>query len=100
MDDDLPSNMDYLDDSFGRVPSKYQIEEDEEDDFSVYDTQSIAVGQDGVVSLIGGETIKLLQPEGLNIVEHHFDTLLPESVGSDQQCVQFSWIYLQLLNYE
>lgn len=85
MEDDVPTNPDYLDDSFGRIPNTYQPEDDESDDFNVYDAQSITIGQDGIISLVGGETIKMLQPEGLRIVEHHFNTIVPDSIGTNQQ---------------
>ncbi|KAI0082632.1 hypothetical protein K474DRAFT_1610655 [Panus rudis PR-1116 ss-1] len=76
--DDLPTNIEYLDDSFSASAGFRELPDDEEDDFSIGDTESTYVSADGSVSKYGGETIRMLQPE-LNTIEHYFDTLLPDS---------------------
>ena len=85
MDDDLPTNLDYLDDSFGSLAGTHGADDQEADEFSVHDADYARVDQEGVISLIGGETIKLLNSDLLRIVEHHFDTLLPESPETNRE---------------
>ncbi|KAJ7172409.1 hypothetical protein C8R46DRAFT_992546 [Mycena filopes] len=80
--DDLPTNMDYLDESFGAAAGLRELRDEDLDDFDVddgIDTSPLAAGAAGIVSKVGGETIKMLRPEGLHIVEHHFDTLPPDT---------------------
>lgn len=85
MDDDLPTNLDYLDDSFGSLVGTHGIDDKETDEFSVHDADFARVEQEGVISLVGGETIRLLNPDGFRIVEHHFDTLVPESPETNRE---------------
>ncbi|THU88398.1 hypothetical protein K435DRAFT_969064 [Dendrothele bispora CBS 962.96] len=58
--DDLPTNMDFLDESYGAAAGLRELDDDDFNDFP---------GED--------ETIRMLRPEGLRIVEHHFDNLPP-----------------------
>jgi autophagy-related protein 2 len=81
--DDLPTNPDYLELFSGSAG----LRELRDDDLEDFDTQELVAQENnlqptGLVSLIGGETIRLLRPEGLQIVEHHFDTLVPDTVTS------------------
>nr|GAT53224.1 predicted protein [Mycena chlorophos] len=79
INDDLPTNLDYLDESFGAAAGLRELRDDDLDDFDVGDATIDAVNTPGLVSKVGGETIKMFRPEGLHIVEHHFDTLPPET---------------------
>ena len=65
--DDLPTNPDYLDQSFSATAGFRELRDDDLEDF---DTK---------------ETIKILRPDGLNFVEHHFDTIPPESVNDTSE---------------
>ncbi|KAF9650852.1 hypothetical protein BDM02DRAFT_3092255 [Thelephora ganbajun] len=78
INDDLPSNPDYLDESFGAAAGFREIRDDE------FDEEDIPVSNanaEGVTSDVGGETIRMLSDSGIKIVEHHFDNLPPD--GSD-----------------
>lgn len=76
--DDLPSNPDYLDQSFSATAGLREITDDDLDDFGVEDNNPTTMEQPGVVSKHGGETIRMLQPT-LHTVEHHFDALPPDA---------------------
>ncbi|KAI5899365.1 uncharacterized protein SCHCODRAFT_02483354 [Schizophyllum commune H4-8] len=81
--DDLPTNPDYLDESFGAAAGFRELRDDDLEDFDD-EGEEIPVyaptgSQAGVIARAGGETIKMLRPEGINIVENYFDTLPPES---------------------
>ncbi|KAF8212161.1 hypothetical protein K438DRAFT_1806068 [Mycena galopus ATCC 62051] len=81
INDDLPTNPDYLDESFGAAAGLRELVDEDLDDFDVddsLDTSSQAAGA-GIVSKVGGETVKMLRPEGLHVVEHYFDTLPPDT---------------------
>lgn len=84
INDDLPSNPDYLDESFGAAAGFREIRDDEfdEEDIPVSDTSA-----EGFVSNVGGETIRMLSDSGINIVEHHFDNLPPDALDDNSQCV-------------
>jgi autophagy-related protein 2 len=91
INDDLPTNMDYLDESFGAAAGVQELRDDDLDDFDIGDSagrDSVPVGRTqprGIVSKVGGETIKMLRPDGLRITENYFDTLPPDtSDGSSQ----------------
>ncbi|KAK7467202.1 autophagy-related protein 2 [Stygiomarasmius scandens] len=58
--DDLPRNMNFLDVSYGAAAGLRELDEDDFNDFPG-----------------GDETIRMLRPGGLHIVEHHFDNLPP-----------------------
>lgn len=89
--DDLPSNPDYLDVSFGAAAGLRELDDD---DLDMDDqSQSEQIGgtdlpsysaDNGVVSSVGGETVRLLDPVGLHVVENFFNTL-PALVESSPQ---------------
>jgi autophagy-related protein 2 len=89
--DDLPSNPDYLDVSFGAAAGLRELDDD---DLDMDDqSQSEQTGgtdlpsysaEKGVISSVGGETIRLLDPNGLHVVENFFNTL-PALVESSPQ---------------
>ena len=82
INDDLPSNLDYLDESFGAAAGFREIEDDEfdEEDVPVPNTSA-----EGFVSNTGGETIRILSDSGIKIVEHHFDNLPPDALDDSSQ---------------
>lgn len=82
--DDLPNNPDYLDESFGAAAGFREIRDDEfdEEDILVSDANA-----EGVISNVGGETVRILSDSGINIVEHHFDNLPPDALDDSSQCV-------------
>jgi autophagy-related protein 2 len=84
--DDLPANLDYLDASFGTAAGLRELRDDDLEDF---DTEELShpttpeAGEIGIVSKVGGETIRILRP--FTFVEHYFDTISPNTAtGSDR----------------
>lgn len=95
INDDLPSNPDYLDVSFGTAAGLRELNDDDldTDDASQSELMGIANPSShppdkNVISSVGGETIKLLDPSGLQTVENFFNTL-PALVEASPQCVSF-----------
>jgi autophagy-related protein 2 len=93
--DDLPTNPDYLDESFGAAAGLREVRDEDLDEFDGRDIadfdQVLGKGplQAGVVSCVGGETIKLLRPGGLHIIENYFETIPPESAAGTTECFVF-----------
>ena len=93
INDDLPSNPDYLDVSFGAAAGLRELDDD---DLDMDDSsQSQLMGSTkppsypadtGVISSVGGETIKVLDPNGLHAVENFFN-ILPALLEASPQCV-------------
>lgn len=85
INDDLPVNLDYLDESFGAAAGLRELRDDDLDEFNLDEaetgrmTPTLVEPQIGIISNIGGETIKMIRP--LKIVENHFDTLPPDSAN-------------------
>lgn len=80
--DDLPSNPDYLDVSFGAAAGLRELNDDDitmDDPSETEQTDHANLpsysADHSVVSSVGGETIKLLNPNGLHVVENFFNTL-------------------------
>jgi len=69
IDDDLPTNLEYLDDSYSASAGLREFDDEDLDDIGPVDSK---------------ETIKILRPEGLNVIEHHFDTLPPDTTTSSK----------------
>lgn len=82
INDDLPSNLDYLDESFGAAAGFREIRDDE---FDEEDFPASNANAERVVSNVGGETIRILSDSGIKIVEHHFDNLPPDAVEDTSQ---------------
>ncbi|KIK96324.1 hypothetical protein PAXRUDRAFT_138716 [Paxillus rubicundulus Ve08.2h10] len=83
--DDLPANLDYLDASFGTAAGLRELRDDDLEDFDTEEqsrrTTPVA-GEIGIVSKVGGETIRILRP--FAFVEHYFDTIPSNTAtGSD-----------------
>ncbi|THH26562.1 hypothetical protein EUX98_g7623 [Antrodiella citrinella] len=76
--DDLPNNLDYLDESFSAAAGLRELTDDDLDEFG-NDGADDREDPDGLVSKYGGETVRMLHPEGLRVVEHHFDTITPDA---------------------
>ena len=58
------------------------------DDFGEDESMQVNIGdQTGIISIYGGETIRLLDPQGLRIVEKYFETLPPEAMDESKRCV-------------
>lgn len=85
INDDLPTNMDYLDESFGAAAGLRELRDDDLDEFETEDvederTSPVATPDGtGIVSRVGGETIKILRPEGIQVAEGYFDNLPPDT---------------------
>jgi autophagy-related protein 2 len=83
IEDDLPSNPEYIDDSYGTAGGFRALDDDmDEEEFAISDTTDRGNAAN-VVVLTGGETIRLLTSEPLHIVEHHFDTIPAETTQLD-----------------
>ncbi|KAI9064447.1 hypothetical protein FKP32DRAFT_1685733 [Trametes sanguinea] len=84
VEDDLPTNPDYLDESFGAAAGLRELSDDEFEDSDVEASYTPAGADDprGVTSSYGGETIRILHPEGIHIIENYFDTLAPDQSDS------------------
>ena len=90
IEDDLPTNPDYLDEHFGAAAGLREFSDDE---FEESDMESSYVQSDtakdakGATSAFGGETIRMLHPEGLRIIENYFETL-PSDPGEAARYVR------------
>ncbi|KAI0035921.1 hypothetical protein K488DRAFT_42229 [Vararia minispora EC-137] len=73
--DDLPVNMDYLDESYGAAAGLREIDDSDLDDFGDTYTPDVDETDPHIISRVGGETIRLLQLDGLSIAENHFNSL-------------------------
>lgn len=85
--DDLPTNPDYLDESFGAAAGLRELDDDEFDESDVNPPTTVGdnVDDEGNTSTYGGETIRMLRPEGLQTIEHYFDIMTPDSVDGDNR---------------
>ncbi|KAG1891100.1 hypothetical protein F4604DRAFT_1567203 [Suillus subluteus] len=81
INDDLPTNLDYLDESFGSAAGLRELRDDDLEDFDVQEDGRITpvAGETGVVSKVGGETIRIIKP--IHPIEHYYDTIPPENTG-------------------
>uniref|UniRef100_A0A8H7Y1H7 Autophagy-related protein 2 n=1 Tax=Psilocybe cubensis TaxID=181762 RepID=A0A8H7Y1H7_PSICU len=80
--DDLPTNLDYLDESFGAAAGLREMVDEDLDEFDDQEIENTTSSNDpNVISNIGGETIKIFDAEGLHIVEDYFLTIPPENSG-------------------
>lgn len=89
--DDLPSNPDYLDVSFGAAAGLRELDDDDLDIDDQSQSEQMGStdlppysGDKGVISSVGGETIRVCDTSGLHIVENFFNTL-PALVESNPQ---------------
>jgi autophagy-related protein 2 len=80
--DDLPTNLDYLDASFGAAAGLRELRDDDLFDFEPEisgSALSAALGVEGVISNVGGETIRMLVSEAIHVVEGHFENVPQET---------------------
>src|SRR5258708_8181242 len=78
VEDDLPTNPDYIDASYGSAAGMRDLTDEDLDEFDYGDfggRRTPTQGDRGVVSVAGGETIKMLTRDGLNIIEGYYDNL-------------------------
>jgi len=80
VDDDLPTNMDYVGLSYGAAGGLMALSEDGESDEegSYVVRQPPPSSTPGVVSEYGGETIRMLVPDGLHVIDDYFENLPPD----------------------
>ena len=85
--DDLPTNLDYLDVSFGAAGGLRELRDEDLDDFDDEEllVQSGGVGDINTISKVGGETIKIFESGGLGVTENHFLMIPPEKLGSTSE---------------
>ncbi|KAG6874206.1 hypothetical protein C0995_003752 [Termitomyces sp. Mi166 len=85
--DDLPTNMDYLDESFGAAAGLRELRDDDLDEFDVEELQAGYPDNTpsgvGVVSRVGGETIRMHRPEGIKVIDNHFEIITPQTTDDD-----------------
>lgn len=82
--DDLPKNSDYIYSAYGAAGGVAVLSEDDFEELSDGErspgpetpTPGTPESSVGVLSNIGGETIRILDPDGLTIVEDFLDTAL------------------------
>ncbi|KAI0065395.1 hypothetical protein BV25DRAFT_1821795 [Artomyces pyxidatus] len=73
--DDLPSNLDYLDESFGAAAGLREYDDEDLEFDDQYVPDNVETDDPSVVSRVGGETIRVLQPQGIQLVANYFNTL-------------------------
>ena len=93
INDDLPSNPDYLDVSFGTAAGLRELDDDDLDTDDSRQSEPAGFANlsphptgKSIISSVGGETIKLFDPSGLQTVGNFFNTL-PALVETSPQCV-------------
>jgi len=79
--DDLPTNLDYLDESFGSAAGLRELRDEDLDEFDDDDERGTRGTDDdpSTVSKIGGETIKIFESDGLEAVEGYFLSIPPDT---------------------
>jgi len=93
--DDLPTNPEYLDESFGSAAGLREFSDDEledlEDPCDEFDTKNIEFMEikPGGTSSHNGETIKVYS-EGINVLEEYYENLPAAQQGSIVACVSKS----------
>ena len=87
INDDLPTNLEYLDESFGAAAGLRELSDDEFDIEEPGLNTTASGSASGIVSRVGGETIKMLRTEGIHILDNFFDTLPVDPAGEIAACV-------------
>ena len=90
IEDDLPSNLDFIDASYGSAAGARPLTPDDLEDYDEDGdgrlTPTLKGGEtDKIVSNMGGETIRMLTKEGIHIIEGYYDELPPESTTSSSK---------------
>ena len=85
--DDLPTNLDYLDMSFGAAAGLRELRDEDLDNFDDEEllVHSGGVGESNTISKVGGETVKIFESGGLGVVEDHFLIIPPEKLHSTSE---------------
>ncbi|KAF9472211.1 hypothetical protein BDN70DRAFT_887253 [Pholiota conissans] len=84
--DDLPTNMDYLDESFGAAAGLRELVDEDFDDFEDREIDVKTNTDDSyIISSVGGETVKLFDPQGLDLVEDYYPSIPPEKPKGDSR---------------
>ena len=81
INDDLPTNMYYLDGSFGTAAGLREIVDDDLDEFETRDVIVTDPDRPSLISRIGGETIKILDVKGLETIDDYFLNIPPEETS-------------------
>ena len=84
INDDLPTNPEYLDTSFGAAAGLRVLDDDDLDEFYPEDVTSASQTADANVTRFGGETIKILSAP-IQVIENYYDTLPPVSVTDSSE---------------
>ena len=79
IDDDLPTNEEYLDNAFGAAAGLREMTEEDLDEFDDKEIQDGMEDDPNLISKVGGETIKIFDPQGIDIVEDYFLTIPPDT---------------------
>lgn len=87
INDDLPTNMYYLDGSFGPAAGLREIVDDDLDGFETGDVIDTDSDDPSLISKIGGETIKILDVKGLEAVDDYFLNIPPEKTSRPSEYV-------------
>lgn len=87
INDDLPTNPEYLDASFGAAAGFRDLTDSDLEGFDEGDeplrnpnAPPAEPTEAGVIETIGGETVRLLGPQGIHPIEGYFDVLQPEDL--------------------
>ena len=88
--DDLPSNPDYLDESFGAAAGLRELLDEDLDEFDAHEIDPTSVDDPNIVSKIGGETVKIFDASGLEVVEGYFLSIPPDTSRGTSQYVMRS----------
>ncbi len=96
INDDLPTNIDYLDESFSAAAGLRELRDEDLDDFNddhdfELDLASSVTERSstGITSRVRGETVKMMRQEGIQVVENFFESLPTDTSNETQQYVIF-----------
>jgi autophagy-related protein 2 len=87
INDDLPTNMYYLDESFGPAAGLREIRDDDLDEFDTEDIDVLDSNDPSIISRVGGETIKILDANGLDAVDDYFVNIPAETINRSSEYV-------------
>lgn len=86
--DDLPTNLDYLDESFGAAAGLRELVDEDLDQFSDSEVDiQTSFDDPHILSRIGGETIKVFDAKGLDVVEDYYTSIPPDNSKGISQYV-------------
>ena len=84
---DLPTNLDYLDVSFGAAAGLRELRDEDLDDFDDEEllVHGGGVGDPNTISKVSGETIKIFEARELGVVNDHFLIIPPEKLHNTSE---------------